>query len=601
MEEVLEEGTAPVQTVPGKSDSRWRWAILGFSCMAMIGNYYCFDNPAALKSELDAYADLSESEFNMLYTVYSLPNIVLPFFGGYLCDRMGASLAFLLFTVAITCGQVVFAFGVSIKSLPLMYVGRVIFGLGGENMSVGSSVILEEWFRNKEMALAMGLNVAVSRIGSVINNIVSPAIAISSGVPAALWFGAVVCGMSVACAMLILPMDRAAARRLKGTDVGALLGGSSSPTLDSLLKEDEEPTAGQRAVSSDSQTYNPAHLASKSRQISRDASYVAETRRARSISLAPPDPEAVTGLSLKVIRRFSFSFWLLTFCCLVVYGDVIPFNNVASSLLMERDFFKPQPNSKCALTNTTECQSSSNPPNSYCKTDSDYQPPLPDFVKESKIDCTAKKWKKGCTKDYCDGEIDATSEASYIMSIPYFMSAVLSPVLGGAVDKVGGRAIICFFSAATLAVVHSLMGFTPSVTPIVPMVGQGVAYSMFAAALWPSVPYLVPDDAIGVAYGVVTAVQNAGLAGIPLMVAAVYTASNDQYIPNVEILFVVFAIIGSASALLLNFTAPQLNMRNPITFDQLEQQKNDGGDKLTLKKDEIGDYLVLDNSEQEAR
>jgi MFS family permease len=110
----------------------------------------------------------------LLYTVYSIPNIVLPFFGGYLCDMLGAPLAFFLFAVAITAGQVVFAFGVSVKSLGLMYLGRIMFGLGGENMSVGSSVILEEWFRNKEMALAMGLNVAISRIGSVVNNVVSP-------------------------------------------------------------------------------------------------------------------------------------------------------------------------------------------------------------------------------------------------------------------------------------------------------------------------------------------------------------------------------------------------------------------------------------------
>lgn len=154
------------------------------------------------------------------------------------------------------------------------------------------------------------------------------------------------------------------------------------------------------------------------------------------------------------------------------------------------------------------------------------------------------------------------------MSIPYFMSALLSPVLGGLVDKIGGRAVVCFFSAATLAVVHSLMGFVTTLTPIVPMVGQGMAYSMFAAALWPSVPYLVPFDSIGMAYGVVTAVQNAGLAGIPLIVAGVYTASDDRYIPNVEILFVALAVLGSASALALNFTAPQLNKRVPTPFEE---------------------------------
>ena len=67
---------------PLKSDSLWRWVVLSMSCLAMIGNYYCFDNPAALKTQMEEYAGIDETEFNMLYTVYSIPNIILPFFGG---------------------------------------------------------------------------------------------------------------------------------------------------------------------------------------------------------------------------------------------------------------------------------------------------------------------------------------------------------------------------------------------------------------------------------------------------------------------------------------------------------------------------------------
>lgn len=29
-----------------------RWLVLALSCFLMLGNYYCFDNPAALKSQL---------------------------------------------------------------------------------------------------------------------------------------------------------------------------------------------------------------------------------------------------------------------------------------------------------------------------------------------------------------------------------------------------------------------------------------------------------------------------------------------------------------------------------------------------------------------
>ena len=79
------------------------------------GNYYCYDNPAALKTSLDEFAGLDEQEYNLLYTVYSVPNVILPFFGGYLCDMLGAARATTLFAALLVGGQVVFAFGTSIK------------------------------------------------------------------------------------------------------------------------------------------------------------------------------------------------------------------------------------------------------------------------------------------------------------------------------------------------------------------------------------------------------------------------------------------------------------------------------------------------------
>ena len=61
-----------------------------------------------------------------------------------------------------------------------------------------------------------------------------------------------------------------------------------------------------------------------------------------------------------------------------------------------------------------------------------------------------------------------------------------------------------------------------------PLVGQGLAYSIFAAALWPSVPYAVEEQYVGTAYGVMTAVQNTGLATFPLAVSALLTSCTNN-------------------------------------------------------------------------
>lgn len=77
-------------TITEKSQSTWRWLILVLGCLMMIGSYYCFDIPAALKTQIDDYMgdpDDYEIQFGLLYTLYSAPNVILPFFGGYLVDR----------------------------------------------------------------------------------------------------------------------------------------------------------------------------------------------------------------------------------------------------------------------------------------------------------------------------------------------------------------------------------------------------------------------------------------------------------------------------------------------------------------------------------
>ena len=47
--------------------------------------------------------------------------------------------------------------------------------------------------------------------------------------------------------------------------------------------------------------------------------------------------------------------------------------------------------------------------------------------------------------------------------------------------------------------------------------------------------------------------QNAGLSVIPLIIATIYTQSDDKYIPNVELFFVALGICGLFVGLWLNY------------------------------------------------
>lgn len=68
--------------------------------------------------------------------------MVLPIIGGVLMDKLGVRPGLIVFTVILTIGQLVFAIGGLHESFSIMMLGRFIFGLGGENMTVGQCAII---------------------------------------------------------------------------------------------------------------------------------------------------------------------------------------------------------------------------------------------------------------------------------------------------------------------------------------------------------------------------------------------------------------------------------------------------------------------------
>ena len=92
-----------------KPKSRLRWFVLVLACLMLVGSYYCFDIPSACKTQLESYmgySDEYETNFGLLYTLYAVPNVVLPFFGGYFVDKFGVRLCLVAFSGLVALGQV---------------------------------------------------------------------------------------------------------------------------------------------------------------------------------------------------------------------------------------------------------------------------------------------------------------------------------------------------------------------------------------------------------------------------------------------------------------------------------------------------------------
>jgi len=132
------------------------------------------------------------------------------------------------------------------------------------------------------------------------------------------------------------------------------------------------------------------------------------------------------------------------------------------------------------------------------------------------------------------------------------MSAALSPILGYTIDKVGKRAM--FIAISSLLV--SLSCFFDALLPnsysepnficLGPLILVGFGYSIYASALWSSIPYIVQPRTIGSAFGLVTSLQACGLCISPLVSGYLQTKFPDTFKP-------VYVFLGTLAAIGFGF------------------------------------------------
>jgi len=195
----------------GYRASSMRWLALALACLNCLGSYFCFDNPQSLQTIIIDKFDISSFQFNLLYSVYAFPNIILPFVGGIIIDRLGVRVGVALFSFILIIGQAVFTFGAATSSFNIMLVGRVIFGLGGECLNVAQSVVTTKWFMGKELALALGATLCVARLGSSLNSFFAPKIYYwSNALYAPLLVGVILCIFSFLIGLGLNYLDKKA-------------------------------------------------------------------------------------------------------------------------------------------------------------------------------------------------------------------------------------------------------------------------------------------------------------------------------------------------------------------------------------------------------
>ena len=201
-----------------------RWAALVIVSFTMMWGYFLTDALSPLMTMLEEQMGWTSLEFGQFNWAYCWFNVFLfmLIFGGIVLDKMGVR-----FTGIVTC--VLMLTGALIKYYAVNYIspapeagsifgmrtqvfvacfGYAIFAVGTENCGITVSKVITKWFAGKELALAMGVQVAVARLGTAAALVFSPMIVKHFSLSAPLLFSAVLLCIGLLAYLVFCQMDK---------------------------------------------------------------------------------------------------------------------------------------------------------------------------------------------------------------------------------------------------------------------------------------------------------------------------------------------------------------------------------------------------------
>lgn len=189
-----------------------RWTALVIVALTMMMGYFLTDVMSPLENMLETQLHWTSSEYGFFSGSYGYINVFLLmlFFGGIILDKMGVRFTGIMASSLMVFGAFIKFYAISnispdesVKLAILGYtegikiqvlvasLGFSIFGVGCEIAGITVSKIIAKWFNGHEMALAMGFQVALARLGTAGALAISPKIASTYNLSAPILFGAV--------------------------------------------------------------------------------------------------------------------------------------------------------------------------------------------------------------------------------------------------------------------------------------------------------------------------------------------------------------------------------------------------------------------------
>ena len=437
----------------GKSIKALPWIALACLVVPMFASYF-FDDMFSTLSHLFENPSLLELGWNSAdYGLYTSGYSVLCVFGGLvicgmLLDKWGVRITGSIFVAMMAGGAALVAWaitsGLSPKtSLSIAYTGCMLFGLGSEIAGVAVTRSIAKWFKDGPMAFAMGLELAIARLGTAFALIISPKLVAAKAPgeiyslaetarPALFGLGLMAAGMILWAIFVAMDARFDKARRLVLQQVGPV----------------PEPVEGpeNKEESDDKFRFKDVLGLLKNKQ-----------------------------------------FIMIALLCVFFYSSIISFKKFASAILIPR-FGVP------------------------------------------------------------------VEAASWMVSMLPFSTVIFAPLFGMMVDKLGKGTRWMVIGAILALTAHLLLAFAPAGVPFygyLSMVFLGFGYSLVPAAMWPSIPKIVPAKVLGTAYALTYWVQNLGLMSFKMFAGRIFAGNGEaaRGAVLVEVMFVIVCVLALVLAL----------------------------------------------------
>ncbi len=188
-----------------------RWTALVLASLAIFGAYYFNYALSAIKPQLESVLGWNSKDFGTYTSAYAWFNVFLfmLIISGFILDKLGVRKTGLGATLVMFLGTALNYWAVShhfpegaVVNIPLLgtmktqvlwsSLGFAIFGVGTEAIGITISKAVVRWFKGKEMALAMGMQMSIARLGTMLALVISLPLAKNFSVTAPILFALIV-------------------------------------------------------------------------------------------------------------------------------------------------------------------------------------------------------------------------------------------------------------------------------------------------------------------------------------------------------------------------------------------------------------------------